>query len=243
MSWNLIQFDVFSPFLWGKLPSSRRGSYRKGGQSGASFPQVISPWRHQLVGPSSFFVFGHRFTRVCLTPIHRNPTGTKSWLLLWNAWCWRSQSAFKSLWDTSLLGFGKTPGVGSCCFLKFSVGQSILEKKVMAIKRDSTLECAEPVGVGEWGVGGKDTFPPSHYVSPNVVSGLGALSILISAVGCKAKPEKDCQAIFFSLPSFWRATSLSGSNGPGCPHRLNKKKVQKNGIIRRGGGKKKTHIV
>lgn len=147
------------------LPSSG-GSFQvpegvptgRGVRAGLPFPEVMSPWRHQLVGPSSCFVFGHRFTRVateiCLIPIHMNPTGL---LLLWNAWCWRSQSASKSLWD-NLSGFGKTPGVGYCCLLKFSLGESILEKKVMAIKRDGTLECAESAGVGSGELGAGTLF-------------------------------------------------------------------------------------
>lgn len=62
--------------------------------------------------------------------------------------------------------------------------------------------------------------------------GLGALSILLSALGCKPMPRRDWQAIFFF--SFWLATSFSRGNGLGRPSCLNKKKVQKDGIIRRG---------
>lgn len=46
---------------------------------------------------------------------------------------------------------------------------------------------------------GRRTLPLSHYISPNILSGLGALTILLSALGCKPKPERDGQAIIFSL--------------------------------------------
>lgn len=79
---------------------------------------------------------------------------------------------------------------------------------------------------GRW-----NTLPQSHYVSPNILFGLGALSILLSALGWKPKSGKHWQAFFFF--SFWLITSLSWDNGLGCPSCVNRKKVQRDRVIRR----------
>lgn len=89
----------------------------------------------------------------------------------------------------------------------------------------------------KWGYGmcrvstGGGTLSLSHYVSPNILSGLGALSVLLSALGCKPKPERDWQTIFFFLSGLPHPSPEAMAQD--ALHCLNEKKVQKDRIIRR----------
>lgn len=65
MSWNLSQFDCFPSLLPGEASEFQRGFVQaKWVKIWILFLSLISPCRHQLVSPSSSFVFAHRSTQV-----------------------------------------------------------------------------------------------------------------------------------------------------------------------------------
>ena len=146
-----------------------------------------------LVNPSSCFVFGHRSTRSYSNRPHSHSREPCRYSFC----CFCAMLGFRG--TIQLLGHsGALPEVferplwsnstsnhfwGYCCFLEFSLGESILEKM------DTVIEGMELWNVqsqqGRWNI-----FPPSHHVFPNILFGLGALAILLSALGWKPKSGK-----------------------------------------------------
>lgn len=203
------------------------------GQDEDSVPRCHFSMQAWLVSPSSCFVFAHRSTRSYSNRPHSHShepcrcrfccfcamLGFRETIQLLGHSGALSEALERPLWWNST----SNHFWGYCCFLEFSLGESILEKM------DTVIEGMELWNVqsqqGRW-----NTFPPSQYVSPNFVWAWSPLnSIKCFRLETKVR-EKIGMLILFS---FWLATSFSWGNGPGGLSCLNKKKVQRDKTIRR----------